>query len=105
MSDCSKVIRNPPRSSLSSGVLVGSERSYLGHIEPRRQNSVSLQHEALNSEYLLASAPLNSALAPLEIIEVKGSMLFLLNARARLGWAFMLKIQKKNYLERRKYSE
>merc|ERR1719510_2745807 len=39
-------------SSLSGGVLVGSERSYLLHIEPRGQNSVSLQHEALNVHIL-----------------------------------------------------
>ena len=36
-------------SSLSGCVLVGSERSYLLHVEPRGQNSVSLQHEALRT--------------------------------------------------------
>ena len=50
-SDCSKIIIETQRfASLPGGVLVGSERSYLLHVEPGGQNSVSLQHEALNND-------------------------------------------------------
>ena len=48
-SDCSKIIIETQRfASLPGGVLVGSERSYLLHVEPRGEDSVSLQRQALD---------------------------------------------------------